>query len=300
MVLAIILIIYGLQNETQNKTFFNVSRLLALLSVAGIWYFGNVLTKNTDLKITQNEIDNTTLALNLENQKTETEIAKQKAENFRLAIQKANLDAQNAKQKTKELDLEVQKAKLEVENARLERDRIKDKMNYVKSLYVIISYKIPVKKVNNFNRGTMSLDLERKQFSSIFLTTDTFPAELYGELKPISLGFTSGTRGLQKADLKVVTLRYEEIKFPERIIGKRLDLFKYFKGIQTYDLSLMKKYKKEHVSTKKIELQFELFINGVRVINKSILEKKPGEFFENNKRHDFKEEFDKIYNILLN
>ena len=69
MAISLYLILTALNNTSHNKLLFNVSRLMALLSVAGIWYFGNILTKNTDLKISE-------LTTETEKYKKEAEVAK--------------------------------------------------------------------------------------------------------------------------------------------------------------------------------------------------------------------------------
>ena len=69
ILLSIALVVVGLRENISNKTFFNVSRLLALLSVVGVWYFGNILTKNTTKEIEANKLQTKTLELKLEGQK---------------------------------------------------------------------------------------------------------------------------------------------------------------------------------------------------------------------------------------
>lgn len=117
LVLSTILIVYGLQSNINSKSLFNVSRLLALLSVAGIWYFGNINTKKTSLEIEQN--------------KKETAQAVEKTKNLELDISTAKKETEEAKLKTEEIRLEVeranvaaQKANAEAERAKLEREKI--------------------------------------------------------------------------------------------------------------------------------------------------------------------------------
>ncbi|WP_438425419.1 hypothetical protein [Aquimarina macrocephali] len=132
LLISIILIVYGLSNNINSKTLFNVSRLLALISVAGIWYFGNINTKNTSLEIEKNKKETAEaitktaeLELNVTSAKKETEEAKLETEKIKLKVESASEAAQKAKLRTEEMTLEVEKAIAEAENAKLEREKIR-------------------------------------------------------------------------------------------------------------------------------------------------------------------------------
>lgn len=164
LAIAIGLIVVGLKNNTQGKAFFNVSRLLALLSVAGIWYFGNILTKNTDLKISQNEKDNSALSLELEGQKSETASAKKKTEEVRLEVESAKEEVQKSKLETQKVALEVAKANAEAEKAKLERDHLRIKTinlqketDRIKSIRIIAN--ILIQDDNTYDKGGQAFNM---------------------------------------------------------------------------------------------------------------------------------------------
>ena len=146
LLLSISLIIYGLKNSESNKTFFNISRLLALLSVAGIWYFGNILTKNTTNEIEENKLKTAQvirksqqLLLGISEANKKTEEAKRKTEELKVDVQKAQQEVENSKKQTALIQLEIEKAHAEAERAKLERERLKDKLDYIKNISATVS-----------------------------------------------------------------------------------------------------------------------------------------------------------------
>lgn len=299
---------------------FNISRfatiiggLLTVIGGFGLYHFGKIkelnvreANKRLDGKVQSAKAEAASanmkvkeLELDVVEATKETEIAKQKAEEFRLAIQETNLEAQNANLKTEELTLEVEKTKLEAEKAKLERDKIKDKLNYIKSIYAIVTYKIPIKPVKDFNRGTRTHLPEKSERPIISIVPSTFSKTHPNKVSSVAFEFNNWTHGLINKDVKAVTLRFEKPSFPKRIYGRRLDFLKSYRVVHTFDFCILKKYQKEHDSSRKIEFMFELFVNGVKVIRSSRFESEPGEFFKNNRNHIYKDEFQKIPEILL-
>ena len=238
LLISIGFIISGLKNSESDKSLFNISRLLALLSVIGVWYFGNILTKKTTKEIGGNRLKTAEvirhsqqLEVNLAEANKRTEEAKFKTTELEIDVQGAQIEVQEAKRQTALVQLEVAKTNAIAEKAKLERDKLKDKLDYIKSISAIITLTFMSQPQPGETNGPATTPSTNRNQALLILSGTSFKDEKEVADRMLMLDFQNWSKQMISEEMRKITFRFNQPTNPNDIYGARLKELDSYKSI---------------------------------------------------------------------